>query len=186
MSDTMQQRAIHELVQSNLACLAQARELVGRLADEQYRASAPGGRGGVGPHLRHALDHYDCFLAGVAAGTIDYDQRERDLEVENSRERALERLALAEAGLLRLRTFDAAHEVTVKLDSGERHSRCASRSTLARELQFLVSHTVHHFALVAFVLRIQGVEPGPELGVAPSTLKYEQDQKQPGSAACAR
>lgn len=182
----MQQRAIHELVQSNLACLAQARELVGRLADEQYRASAPGGRGGVGPHLRHALDHYDCFLAGVAAGTIDYDQRERDLEVESSRERALERITTAEAGIMRLRAFDAAHEVTVKLDSGERHSRCASRSTLARELQFLVSHTVHHFALVALVLRFQGIEPGPEFGVAPSTLKHEQHQLQPGSAACAR
>lgn len=186
MNEAMQQRATQELVQANLACLAQARELVGRLADGQYRASAPGGRGGVGAHLRHALDHYDCFLAGVAAGTIDYDQRERDPEVELRRERALERLALAEAGLLRLRPFAAEHEVTVRLDSGERGGRCESRSTLARELQFLVSHTLHHFALVAFVLRLQGVEPGPEFGVAPSTLKHETGGLQPESAACAR
>lgn len=186
MSDAMPKRGSRELVQANLACLAQARELVRRLGDEAYRACAPGGRGGVGAHLRHVLDHYDCFLEGVAAGRIDYDRRERDLEVERSRERALERLALAEAGLAAMRTLEANHELGVKLDSGESGERCESRSSLARELQFLVSHTVHHFALVAFVLRLQGLDPGPEFGVAPSTLKHEASQDQPENAACAR
>jgi hypothetical protein len=47
---------------------------------------------------------------------------------------------------------------------------CAS--TVARELQFLLSHTVHHYALIALILRLQGFEPGEEFGVAPSTLAH--------------
>ena len=51
-----------------------------------------------------------------------------------------------------------------------------SRSTLRRELQFLLSHTIHHFALIGLLLSFHGVEPGEEFGVAPSTLKHWRSQ----------
>ena len=62
------------------------------------------------------------------------------------------------------------------MDCGESHGEesTVSPSTIERELKFLVSHTVHHYAIIALQLRHQGVEPGPEFGVAPSTLRYEQ------------
>ena len=44
-------------------------------------------------------------------------------------------------------------------------------STLSRELQFLVSHTVHHDALIAAAARALGVATEPDFGIAPSTLK---------------
>jgi hypothetical protein len=56
-----------------------------------------------------------------------------------------------------------------------------SRSTAARELQFLVSHTVHHYALIAFILRANGIDPGADFGVAPSTLAHRKSQQ-----SCAR
>jgi hypothetical protein len=56
-----------------------------------------------------------------------------------------------------------------------------SATSVTRELQFLASHTVHHYAVIAAMLRPQGVEPGNDFGVAPSTLEYER-----GHAACAR
>jgi hypothetical protein len=43
------------------------------------------------------------------------------------------------------------------------------RSTLARELRALASHTIHHYALVAVVLRLRGVAVPAHFGVAPST-----------------
>lgn len=46
-----------------------------------------------------------------------------------------------------------------------------SISSLKRELQFLLSHTIHHYSLIALALRLQGFEPGAAFGVAPSTLK---------------
>jgi uncharacterized damage-inducible protein DinB len=47
-----------------------------------------------------------------------------------------------------------------------------SVSSTFRELQFLATHTVHHFALVALLLRQRGVEVPVEMGVAPSTLEH--------------
>ena len=48
----------------------------------------------------------------------------------------------------------------------------AAPSSLARELQFLTSHTIHHFAVIALILRAMDVEVDREFGVAPSTLRY--------------
>ena len=54
-------------------------------------------------------------------------------------------------------------------------------STLHRELQFLASHTVHHYALIVALLGRLGYELEPEhadFGIAPSTLEHwnEADQ----------
>jgi hypothetical protein len=47
-----------------------------------------------------------------------------------------------------------------------------SESTVGRELQFLVSHTVHHFALIRLLLGGEGPVLGPDFGVAPSTVAH--------------
>ena len=51
-----------------------------------------------------------------------------------------------------------------------------SYSSIFRELQFLLSHTIHHFALVAMLLRLQGCVPAVDFGVALSTLNHWQQQ----------
>ena len=43
---------------------------------------------------------------------------------------------------------------------------------LGRELQFLVSHTVHHAAMIAASCRARGLPTADEYGVAPSTLRH--------------
>jgi hypothetical protein len=50
-------------------------------------------------------------------------------------------------------------------------------SSVGRELQVLSSHTIHHFALIAFTLRVLGIEVDRNFGMAPSTLRYEQNAK---------
>jgi hypothetical protein len=45
-----------------------------------------------------------------------------------------------------------------------------SRTTIKRELQFLVSHTVHHFALIKPMLQREGIVLDEQFGYAPSTL----------------
>jgi uncharacterized damage-inducible protein DinB len=50
-------------------------------------------------------------------------------------------------------------------------------TTFGRELQYLLSHTVHHFALIGVMLRLLGVDPGSDFGVAPSTLRYERGDR---------
>jgi hypothetical protein len=54
-------------------------------------------------------------------------------------------------------------------------------STLGRELEFLRSHTVHHYALIALIFRAHEASVPSSFGVAPSTLRYQAE-----AAACAR
>jgi hypothetical protein len=47
------------------------------------------------------------------------------------------------------------------------------RSTLGRELAFVASHTIHHFAIVALLLRDMGIGVPARFGYAPSTPSPE-------------
>ena len=47
-------------------------------------------------------------------------------------------------------------------------------TTLGRELLFLSSHTVHHFAPLGQYCRNAGVELGHDFGKAPATMAFEQ------------
>jgi hypothetical protein len=67
----------------------------------------------------------------------------------------------------------------------EEDTSCWCRSTVARELQFLLSHTIHHYALIALVLRLQGFTTGEEFGVNPSTLRHWRGRREE-AAACSR
>jgi len=156
--------------------LEQARQLVERLDDRTYSASPAGFEPHrAGGHMRHVLEFYDCFLAGLPSGYIDYAARRRDALLETSRDRAAARIGgIAD----RLRSDDLDGEdlgVMVRIE--EIHdsppvSGSWMPSSLSRELQTLASHTVHHFALIAMTLRAHGVQVDPEFGVAPSTLAH--------------
>jgi uncharacterized damage-inducible protein DinB len=160
------------LAAGNAAQLRQGLTLLERLSDAQYAGdSALFSRGGVGAHVRHVLEHYACFLEGLAAGAVDYDGRERERALERDRELARARIEQVLAALEALEE-DPARPLEVALDAGGGDLR--TTSSVARELQFLASHTVHHLALVAAMLRAAGCEPGADFGVAPSTLRFEQ------------
>jgi hypothetical protein len=77
-------------------------------------------------------------------------------------------------GLRRFSFADGHSELLVVLEGSTRTHECPywTRSSIARELQSLLSHTVHHYALIAIALRLQGIEPSAEFGVAPSTLEH--------------
>jgi hypothetical protein len=44
-----------------------------------------------------------------------------------------------------------------------------TQSTIGRELVFVTSHTIHHNAVVVYLLRAHGIEMGPRFGVSPAT-----------------
>jgi uncharacterized damage-inducible protein DinB len=146
------------------------------LSDERY-ATCPEGpyRGGVGAQFRHCLDFYDCFLRGLETGQIDYGQRERDTRIETDRHHAIARFQAVCEQLVGLSAERLERPVKVKAEDDTRGAPEWSPSSPARELQFLISHTIHHYALIAVMLRTQADEIGQELlefGVAPSTLSY--------------
>lgn len=161
------------LTARNIAAIDQGLGLI-----EALRGSHGGAR--VAPHFRHCIDFYDCFLRGAEAGRIDYDARARSPELESE----LGPVALA---------FRRIREQLEAMGSRSSHTPVEARadaleddtawtaSTLGRELLFLLSHTIHHYALIDLLLREEGFEVPRDFGMAPSTLKHLQRQPE-----CAR
>jgi hypothetical protein len=55
-----------------------------------------------------------------------------------------------------------------------------TRSSVCREVAFLVSHTIHHNAIVGQMMQARGMEVAPRFGLAPATPADR------GALACAR
>jgi len=156
------------LVDTSVRLLRQAESLLEEIGREEYAGSPPAiAPHRVGGHLRHILEFYECFLDGVGSGSIDYDARKRDLAVETDRTAAFAKTHSVGQRLLS-GAFRDNMAVRVRMEDGE----CLLNSSVGRELQVLTSHTVHHFALMALVLRTLGIRVDPDFGMAPSTLRH--------------
>ena len=164
-----------------IGLLEEGIDLIERLDDEVYATtSVLSPRGSVGAHLRHCHDFYRNFLNGLESGRIDYNCRQRDSLIETDRHYAIHEIRQLIAELHEiLPIFRIAPILITTEDSSNRDSWCGS--SVVRELEFLRSHTIHHYSLMAMLLRFEGIEPREEFGVAPSTLRYWQEE-----ATCAQ
>lgn len=163
-----------DLVDDNIACLRQGLDLLNELDDANFAEGHAACYGSsIGQHMRHNIDHFYSLLRGLSSGEIDYDARARDPRLETETTVAREALEEIIAELQGIGEGNLERPLSVIMDSGAAVPKPA-QSTLRRELQFLLSHTVHHFALISVMLRLNGAEPPPGFGVAPSTLKHQQ------------
>jgi hypothetical protein len=129
----------------------------------------------AGAHLRHVIEHYEALVLPGRAGVVDYDSRPRDRELErdtalaNARLRSLHRRL---AGLTAT-TLEAPVRVFGRAGlAGE--FAFAVVSSIGRELVFVASHTVHHFALLQAYCQRHGIPTDPDFGKAPATVAYER------------
>lgn len=137
------------------------------------RSSAAGFYAVVGPHLRHCVDHFDCFLRGVADGVVDYDARDRDVDLERDPEAFLAAVRRIRSALLEVGSAPRGRGLRVLQAAAPGHEPIAIDTTLERELLFLSSHTIHHLAIVAMIARPRGVEIPEPLFTAFSTAAYQ-------------
>jgi hypothetical protein len=74
--------------------------------------------------------------------------------------------------MIRLRGLDATtleSEVFVETQLDPSGATVMTRSTVGREVVFLVSHTIHHNAIVAQMLQARGLAVAPRFGFAAAT-----------------
>lgn len=160
---------LQEHIDECVELLSQAAEVIARLDDDVFTAVSPiSPRGSIGGHLRHILDFYSSFAVGVEHSQIDYNTRLRNTEVEQDRFAALKKIDDCAHRLRGLKSIRVHEHVLVSTEDGSGWSK----SSVLRELDFLKSHTIHHYALIAMILRLHEVNPGEEFGVAPSTLRH--------------
>jgi hypothetical protein len=132
-------------------------------------AKRSNGASSIGAHIRHNLDFVNAMLNGIEEKRIDYNARPRDQRVESDREYAISELLLACESLKNLGPGTLASLVMVRSEVDE---DLWHTSSVSREIEFLNSHTIHHYALVARILDDRGREVSSNFGVAPSTLRY--------------
>ncbi|MEM9209569.1 MAG: DinB family protein [Pseudomonadota bacterium] len=170
------------LLRENLALLAELVDQLTRLDNHLFaeECAAIGGGQTVGRHCRHICDHYDALLSSVeqdnlmSSVDVDYDKRARSTETERSRDLCIERLQGFRRRLADLDDVDGERPIrlSVEVFIGGKGTTTMVTS-FARELAFLASHTTHHSALVALLLRSANQEPAEDLGRAAATRAHE-------------
>jgi hypothetical protein len=128
----------------------------------------------VGPHVRHVIEHVEALFAGPRTGVLDYDSRARDRALESDPHLAQQRLLALQQrlGQLSAAQLDAPVQVLGQAGlEGEFNFRVAS--SVGRELAFLASHAVHHFALLAAHCREHRIPTPAHFGQAPSTVAHQ-------------
>lgn len=138
------------------------------------RTATPLFESSIGAHWRHCIEHYQLLLAGLPIGRVDYAARGRDERIEKERSVALEVARNLAREIMALPPVNPDHALDVKLEtSGE--PDVWAKTSFARELDALHGHTVHHYAMIAAMLRHYGCPADRAFGIAPSTLRYEMD-----------
>jgi uncharacterized damage-inducible protein DinB len=157
-------RALAELLKDTARVVAQ-------LAPEEYTESdVPGISGSIGGHVRHCLDHVRALELGIDRGLVDYDARRRDVGIESEREVAVRSLLAAASRLNEVPREALSRMVVVRGLIATDGTVVEAVSSVARELAFVVSHTIHHNAQIALLAHRLGSSRLPHrFGVAPST-----------------
>jgi hypothetical protein len=137
--------------------------------DAYVARPVPGVSGSIGAQVRHTLDHVTALLSSAQSGSVSYDHRDRGTVVERDPAAALRTifrlktaLSASDSGAL-----DAPVQVVTQVTADE--EAVSVWSSRARELAFVQSHTIHHQAIIALLLVMQGLMPPAGFGYAPST-----------------
>lgn len=156
-----------------VALLSQLDALISALSAEQYTRAPVGDiRSSIGSHVRHCLDHVEAWVRAAESGTLDYDHRERGTLLEKDREVALEtiRRLAGEIGTLSPELLERPVWMSAQLSAGGPSYRATT--SVMRELMFVVSHTIHHNALIAVMLKVMNADAPEQFGYAPATLTH--------------
>lgn len=161
------------MIDNVIATLQQGIELINALDDNCYQSDSKNQKNSsVGRHIRHIHDHFTAIQTGIGTGVVQYDQRIRGGAIETCRETGVEALQNTIVWLKSIAAESLMNRILVGQDfssNGDDYSEY--NSTIGRELLFVASHAVHHYALIK--MRLLDLQLPAEFGVAPSTIRSE-------------
>lgn len=156
--------------------LMQIEDLLEGLSQEQYTMSADVLSGAtIGQHIRHILEFYLLMVSGSFSGTISYDRRERDVQIEVDPKFAISTIKRLLSGI---QTLDEGLHVKLEADySISGASQNMIISSVGRELAYCIEHSIHHQAIIKTALIAMGLRDftNEHFGVAYSTIRYRNN-----------
>lgn len=159
------------LLQVNIDALDEGVALLALLKVEQYTQSyKPAFNSTIGAHFRHLLEHYSCFIKQFESGVICYDERQRDQLIECDFTYAKQTIIELQDGLRDLQQTSLDQPCVVR----DQQATVLVGSTLFRELLFLQSHSMHHYAIIGAMTRTFGIQPADDFGVAIATREHHK------------
>lgn len=166
------------ILSAAVGLLRQGEDLLSTLGPDRYAQKVRVAfNGSIGGHYRHCLDHFASLLAGLEGGLVDYDQRERDPWLEVDPIRACEvtqklrgQLEVLDPEQLRTPVWSRCEVSYIAGDSP------LTRSTVGRELVYVIAHGIHHYALIAVMAQVLEIPLPTQFGVAPSTLEHQRSR----------
>lgn len=166
------------LLQSNIEALQEGLELLLLLKPGQYVSGyKPAFNSTIGAHFRHVLEHYRCFITQLSSGEISYDKRLRDQQLEVDCDYANQVINDLISNLKALRSTDLNSTCVIRDQQAicDQLEPVPVNSTVYRELLFLQSHTVHHYAIIGAMTRAFGANPAEDFGVAIATREHQKN-----------
>lgn len=162
------------LIQGCIHCVNQCNQLLEVVSQNDYTTVSQG-NSSIGAHMRHILDRFHCFFAGLQEGCIDYDDRKRDKSIEDNLQAASFALTSVARQVERLDLpVFAENSIAVRESVYHQGPSISIASTVDRELMGLITHSTHHLAIIAIIAKSFGYPMDNDFGKAPSTIVYER------------
>jgi len=168
---------IKTIATDNIQLLRELSQLMAQISADAFSANNETLQSGsIGAHVRHIIEHYSSLMMGVGSltsdGLINYDNRPRNRELENSPTNAIQEI---DQVCIQLENLTQELSLVVVCSTNTYSEPSAAKSSLSRELSFLHSHTTHHMAIIRLLTLHTGLAVSPEFGKAASTKKFEQN-----------
>jgi len=155
--------------------LQQIKTLIASFEEEHYQyKSQLLSDTSIGQHVRHVLEFYLCVINGVSRGWVDYDSRDRDVELERNPVFAISYIDRICNDIECLSTDQEIN--LVGNFSSETETFKSIITSTDRELAYCLEHSIHHQALIKIGLIEQKMDHliNEGFGVAPATIRHKQ------------
>lgn len=167
------------MLTSQLGVLSQGKKYLKNVSKADYNEIvAPNFISSAGSHIRHIIDHYLAIIAGLESGIIDYDNRSRGGCLESDPQAAIDKINEIMCWIEDL--SDEMLNIQLKLSTEISVTQTTVQkipTSLARELIFVGSHAVHHYAMISQISLAQEKNIDPSFGIAPATATFLRENK---------
>lgn len=161
------------IINSLLNTLYKSKNLLNKINDTSYCCKEVGPYySSVGSHIRHILDFYNCIFNGVEGKYVNLTSRERNQKIESNCNCAISEIDVIADKLRSLNTVDLSLLLDVEDNLG--NGNITLKYTLGALLAQANSHTIHHYAIISYILdRLNIAIEDENFGYNPTTPKRE-------------
>ena len=141
------------MIKSQLEIIEQAKQYLNSVSNKDFTdIISPNFMSSAGSHMRHIIDHYLALMSGLKNDLIDYDVRVRGSEIESSPQLAMEKLEEIAFWIKSLSADELNKTITLSTEVSVINKNVQQvKTSVVRELVFVGSHAVHHYAMIALI-----------------------------------